>query len=99
MPDHPAFLVHEKADSDLENIFDYSVKQFGFARAEQYIYDVEQAFQELAANPKLGRRFDPGVNHYFQYPVGSHWIFYAPTEKGIEIFRILHQRMLPILHL
>ena len=37
MPDDPAFCVHEDADSDLEDIFDYSVEQFGFARAEQYI--------------------------------------------------------------
>ncbi|HDH57950.1 MAG TPA: type II toxin-antitoxin system RelE/ParE family toxin [Bacteroidetes bacterium] len=99
MSDHPTFYVHEKADSDLEEIFDYSVEQFGFARAEQYVYDIEQVFKDLAANPALGRRFDPDVNHYFQYPVESHSVFYAPTDKGVEIFRILHQSMLPTLHL
>ena len=45
MPDHPTFYVHEKADSDLEEIFEYSVEQFGFARAEQYIYDIEQVLR------------------------------------------------------
>lgn len=99
MPDDPVFYVHEKADSDLEDIFDYSVEKFGFARAEQYIVDIELTFKELAANPKLGRRFDPDINHYFQYPVESHFIFYAPTNDGVEIFRILHKNMLPILHL
>ena len=99
MPEHPTFYVHEKADSDIEEIFDYSLEQFGFARAEQYVYAIEQVFKDLAANPKLGRRFDPDVSHYFQYPVESHFIFYAPTDTGVEIFRILHQSMLPTLHL
>lgn len=84
MSDHPTFYVHEKADGDLEDIFDYSV---------------EQVFRDLAANPKLGRRFDPDVNHYFQYPLESHCVFYAPTGSGVEIFRILHKSMLPTLHL
>lgn len=99
MSDHKTFFIHKKADEDLEEIFDYSLEQFGFARAEKYIYDIEQVFKELAANPKLGKRFDPDINHYYQYPVESHCIFYAPTELGIEVFRILHKTMLPILHL
>lgn len=99
MPDDPVFYVHEKADSDLEDIFDYSVKQFGLARAEQYIHDIERAFRELAANSNLGRRFDPEVSRYFQYPVESHCIFYAPTVSGVEIYRVLHKSMLPTLHL
>ena len=49
MPDDPVFYVHEKADSDPEVIFDYSVKQFGLARAEQYIRDIEWAFRNLPA--------------------------------------------------
>ncbi len=99
MSNHPIFYIHEKADSDLEDIFDYSVEQFGFVRAEQYIYDLEKVFRDLAANPKLGRRFDPDINYYFQYPVESHSIFYAPTDTGVDIFRVLHQSMLPTLHL
>lgn len=99
MSDHPAFYVHGKADSDLEDIFDYSVEQFGFARAERYLYDIEQVFKDLAANPKLGRRFDPDINHYFQYPEESHCVFYAPIDAGVEIFRVLHKSMLPTLHL
>ena len=99
MSNSPIFYVHEKADSDLESIFDYSVEQFGFARAVQYVYDIDQAFKDLALNPKLGRRFDPDTRNYFQYPIESHCIFYAPNEAGVEIFRILHQSMLPTLHL
>lgn len=99
MPDSPSFFVHEQADSDLQDIFAYSLENFGFQQAEQYIYDIEQVFKTLAANPKLGIRFDPDVDRYFYFPVGSHGIFYMPADKGVEIFRILHKSMLPILHL
>lgn len=99
MPDSPIFYVHEKADSDLEDIFDYSIEHFGFARAVQYVHEIEQVFKNLAANPNLGTRFDPDVKKYYRYPVGSHWIFYAPSNHGVEIFRILHRSMLPQLHL
>jgi len=99
MPEQPTFHIHEKADSDLESIFDYSVEHFGFARAEQYICDIEWAFKALAANPQLGRHFDPDIKRYYQYPVESHCIFYTPTNTGIEVFRILHKSMLPTLHL
>lgn len=99
MPNSPSFYVHEKADSDLEDIFEYSVESFGFARAEQYIYEIEQVFRTLAENPKLGARFDPNVDKYFRYSVGTHWVFYAPVNNGIEVIRILHQSMLPQLHL
>ena len=99
MPDAPVFYVHEKADSDLEKIFDYSVTQFGFARAAHYVYDIEQALNNLAANPSLGRRFDPDVSRYFQHPIESHNVFYITVESGVEILRILHQSMLPTRHI
>jgi toxin ParE1/3/4 len=99
MSDAPSFHVHEKAERDLEQIFDYSVEQFGFVRAEEYIYKIEQVFRALAESPQLGRRFDPDVKRYLQYPVESHCVFYAVTVDGVDIFRVLHQSMLPTLHL
>ena len=41
MSNSPIFYVHGKADSDLESIFVYSDEQFGFARAVQYVYDID----------------------------------------------------------
>lgn len=99
MPGRPTFYLHEEADRDLESIFDHSVENFGFARAELYVYEIEQVFYRLAENPSLGTRYDPDVKKYFRYLVGSHWIFYAPGKNGLDIYRILHQSMLPDLHL
>ncbi len=63
----------DNADNDLEDIFDYSIEQFGFARAEQYIVDIEQAFKELAANPNpsLPRRGHFGPVRAGMFQVGQ----------------------------
>lgn len=63
MPDTPSFFVHEKADCDLEEIFDYSVERFGFSRAVSYVRDIERKFNELASNPGKGKSFDPQRPH------------------------------------
>lgn len=36
---------------------------------------------------------------YRRYRVGSHLLFYVPRGSGVDIIRILHQRMDPSLHL
>ena len=99
MSDEPRFFIHEKADSDLEEIFDYSLENFGFARAVRYIKDIEAMFAELAEDPRKGTLFDPQLSYCLHKRVQSHVIYYAPCENGIEIFRVLHERMLPAIHL
>jgi toxin ParE1/3/4 len=49
------FYVRKTADKDLENIFVYSVENFGMERAEKYIGDIVAAFQNLADNYKQDR--------------------------------------------
>ena len=78
MLDSPSFFVHEKADEDLEEIFDYSVEHFGFTRAVRYVRDIEVMFLELAHEPRKGKLFDPQIPHYLHKKVESHFIYYAP---------------------
>ena len=96
VPEHPTFYVREKADSDLEEILSTVSSSLALLVREQYVYAIEQIFKDLAANPKLGRRFDPDVSHYFQYPVESHVIFYASIDTGVEIFRNSPSKYAPI---
>ncbi|MCB1936851.1 MAG: type II toxin-antitoxin system RelE/ParE family toxin [Nitrosomonas sp.] len=39
------FYIRKTADEDLNNIFIYSVENFGIERAEKYIDDLVSAFQ------------------------------------------------------
>ncbi len=51
------FFVHQKADEDLEAIFNYSQEKFGFARAARYIKDIEIMFEQLACKSAEGKYF------------------------------------------
>lgn len=62
-----SFFVHQKADEDLEAIFDYSLEKFGFARAARYIKDIEIMFEQLACSPQKGNTFD------IQLPILRYW--------------------------
>ncbi|MFQ5631779.1 MAG: type II toxin-antitoxin system RelE/ParE family toxin [bacterium] len=44
-------------------------------------------------HPQLGRKCPELKNTPFKYHEGRHLIFYRPTEKGIEIVRVLHDAM------
>ncbi len=59
MPRNKTFQLRPKADNDLENIYEYSYQEFGSARAENYINDLDDAFHTLADKPSLGNDYGP----------------------------------------
>lgn len=99
MSEIPKIIVHQKADEDLEDIFDYSMERFGFQRAVRYIKDIETMFKALARDQHKGKTFDPQTPYYLHQRIESHFIYYSECKGGIEIFRVLHERMLPAKYL
>lgn len=93
------FFLRPKARKDLEGVWSDAYDNWGEEQADNYIYDLDTAFQALAAKPEKGRPCDDIREGYRRYSVGRHIIFYRATKKGIEIVRILHQRMDPNRHL
>ena len=55
MSENKKFRLRPKAEEDLENIYEYSYREFGSARADQYIRDLDAAFHKLAVEPSLGQ--------------------------------------------
>jgi len=47
----------------------------------------------VADNPSLGRECAEVRPDYRKYPSGSHVLFYRLTDDGIDVVRILHERM------
>lgn len=79
------------ADSDIEEIFNYTEKEFGFTQAVKYISDFEDVFTELIKSPELGRSRNEikfGLRNIVQE---SHIIFYRILEDRIRIVRVLHE--------
>jgi len=83
------YTLTPRARRDLDSITAHSVREWG----------PEQATEMVAANPLRGRSRDELRNGYFSVPRGSHIIFYRRTSDGVEVVRILHQRMEPARHL
>lgn len=101
MPPEPlAYRLLPRAGADLEEIWLYTFQNWSIEQADRYHNAIISAFEELAAGTKTGRRADDVRAGYFRHASGSHIIFYRHLDTGIEIVRILHQRMdLPGRHL
>jgi toxin ParE1/3/4 len=87
------------AQRDLEGVFDYTVAHWGLSQAMRYTDIVAAACAELAEAPQQAQ----GCAHiragYRRRTVEQHVIYFRPTNYGIAIIRILHQRMDAARHL
>lgn len=86
------YRISPLAESDLENIWLYTVENWSTDQADLYIGDILRACASLASGLKSGREVDIR-DGYFKYPVGSHFIFCRKNSTGIDVIRVLHQRM------
>ncbi|MEN6456756.1 MAG: type II toxin-antitoxin system RelE/ParE family toxin [Prolixibacteraceae bacterium] len=84
------YRLSQEADRDLEEIFDYTVREFGVDHAIAYVNGFEEVFVILVANPELGRKRDEIRNGLRSFVKGSHTIFYRILKNHIRIVRILH---------
>ncbi|BAC92057.1 type II toxin-antitoxin system RelE/ParE family toxin [Gloeobacter violaceus] len=65
----------------------------GGAQRNNYLAKLDASFQLLAQEPQRGRACDELRPGYRKYHVGRHLIFYRESEAGLEIIRVLHERM------
>ncbi len=87
------FRLRPKAAQDLEQIYRYSIQEFGNERIERYIRDLNDAFSKLANEPNLGRDYDFVRSNLSAFNVVSHVIFFEISNPGITILRVLHRSM------
>lgn len=93
------YRLSPKAQSDLDGIFDYTVAQGGLEQALRYTDLIEATCAILAGAPHQSQscaRIRPG---YRRRTVQQHVIYFRPTNYGIAVIRILHQRMDAARHL
>ncbi|MGD0634440.1 MAG: type II toxin-antitoxin system RelE/ParE family toxin [Beijerinckiaceae bacterium] len=87
------YVLRPRARRDIEEIWDYSEKNWNAGQAELYIRQIQRSLQLLANDPGLGRACDDLRAGYRKFPSGSHLIFYRILGEGLEVVRILHERM------
>ena len=59
----------------------------------RYLKNLDASFHLLAEEPQRGKACDDIRPGYRKYHVGRHLIFYRQSTEGLEIIRILHDRM------
>ena len=87
------------AQHDLSLIWDYTQDRWDLAQAEIYVREIGAAVERIAEDPLRGRPCDEIREGYRRYAIGSHLLFYVERSDGVDVIRILHQRMDPTRHL
>ena len=95
----PAFRLSAKSIEDLKSIGRFTLKSWGREQRNIYLLKLDDSFHLLADQPHLGSARDDIREGYRVYHVGRHLIFYRQKSTGIEIIRILHDRMDVEIHL
>ena len=89
----PAFRLSAKSFEDLKTIGRFTLKYWDREQHKIYLSKLDESFHILADQPQLGIARDDIRQGYRVYHVGRHLVFYRQKSSGIEIIRILHDRM------
>jgi toxin ParE1/3/4 len=96
----PEYRLSRLALADLRSIGRYTVQQWGLEQANRYLDDLGRLLHLLAVSPGLGRSCDQVRKGYRRMEYGRHVIFYKVRRRGagIDVIRVIHDRMLPSRH-
>ena len=86
-------VLSPRARADLDEIWDYSAEHWGQDQAEEYLRALWRGIGLVGKDPRRGRSCEAIRAGYYRYPIRSHVVFYRMTSTGIDVVRILHQRM------
>lgn len=79
----------------LDQIYDYTLRQWGKDQAEKYILGLFEAFERIAADKIVRRRISAELEvdgYFFRYE--HHFIYWRKSPGGLtDIVTILHQKM------
>jgi toxin ParE1/3/4 len=87
------YVLSPRAQADLDEIWDYSAMQWGDDQAEAYSRQIQAAVELIAKTPHRGRPCEDIRPGYSKLAVGLHVLFYRLVDHGIDVVRVLHQRM------
>ena len=87
------YKLSGKASADVEDIYEYTIVNFGIEQARTYLHGLDDCFKALAENPLQGRAADELASELRRYEYQSHVVFYRELEKYTLILRVLHKSM------
>ena len=94
----PTYRLSPLAEDDLYKIISTTINSWGNEQAKEYAQNIDAALIKLAQYPGFGRERNEVYNGAKSFPVEKHIVFYQVSDNGIDVARILHQRMDPSKH-
>lgn len=87
-------LYTPAAQADLDDIWEYTVENWGVAQAKQYLREIAAACADVLAGKRQSRAIDDIRAGYRKFLINSHMVYFRfNTNSNMEIIRILHLRM------
>ncbi len=87
------FVVSNKAVSDLQEIWLYTVEKWSVEQADRYYNLIFDEINYICTNSNSGKSMEHVRKGYRASKVKSHLIFYRLVNDVIKVIRILHERM------
>lgn len=88
------FHLSNKAVDDLDAIWLYTLETWSENQADSYYHEMIEACQDIANHPTfLDKEYKEVMTGLFGHHIHKHCIFYILVEDGVEIVRILHEKM------
>jgi toxin ParE1/3/4 len=87
------YRLSPRARADLDDIWRFTVEQWGLDQAEDYLRRLHAAIHRVVERPTQGAICDEVRPGYRRYRAGSHLLFYRLIDGRVDIVRILHERM------
>ena len=94
-----AYELTNKAESEIEEIYEYSILNFGLTTAQDYLSGLHDCFELLADHQSWGSNYGFILTGLLRYEYRSHSIYYQSVEQGILIVRVLGDRQDPARHI
>lgn len=86
-------ILSPRAKLDIGQIWDYTLSQWGVEQAEKYLRELWYMMKHAADNPIKCADIGDVRRGYRKSRSGSHVVFFKVIDDGIDVVRILHQRM------
>lgn len=85
--------IAPNARRDLASIWSYTAEAWGRGQADEYIASLYRDMGRVCDFPEMGSAYISQVGKFRKLSSGHHLIFYRPSDDGVEIVRVLHERM------
>jgi toxin ParE1/3/4 len=92
MRSSPELEFSLRAATDIAEILQYSLVNWGIEHRDDYAESLERAFETIVSLPEIGPlyRDDPPLR---AYEVREHIVFYEIRESTLYVQRVLHKKM------